>query len=141
MESQKPLQQVPDCLPANVMAKIPRNCLCPAIYPLRFSAAARWAATFAVVTGFLATPSILGAPAAGPKIDTSPDRAKTTLNPGLKRIGTIRPRSANEIEGSNWTLGCETLDRDFADYQQYKEYLVLANDIKKKSIITSCNKQ
>lgn len=124
MESQKPLQQVPDCLPANVMAKIPRNCLCPAIYPLRFSAAARWAATFAVVTGFLATPSILGAPAAGPKIDTSPDRAKTTLNPGLKRIGTIRPRSANEIEGSNWTLGCETLDRDFADYQQYKEYLV-----------------
>jgi hypothetical protein len=26
---------------------------------------------------------------AGPKIDTSPDRAKTSLNPGLKLIGTI----------------------------------------------------
>lgn len=62
--------------------------------------------------------------AAGPPIDTSRERAKTDLNPGLKQIGTIRPRSAKEIAGSNWTLGCETLDRDFADYQQYKEYLV-----------------
>lgn len=61
---------------------------------------------------------------AGPKIDTSPDRAKTGLNPGLKLIDTIQPRSATGISGSNWTLGCETLDRDFADYQEYKEYLV-----------------
>ena len=61
---------------------------------------------------------------AGPKIDTSPERAKTDLNPGLKLIGAIQPRSANGMSGSNWTLGCETLDRDFADYQEYKEYLV-----------------
>ncbi len=54
--------------------------------------------------------------AAGPEIDTFPDRAKTPLEPGLRRIGTIRPRRADEIAGSNWTLGCETLDRDFADY-------------------------
>lgn len=62
--------------------------------------------------------------AAGPKIDTSPDRAKTPLAPGLTRIATLAPRSASEISGSNWTLGCETLDRDFADYQEYKEYIV-----------------
>ncbi len=61
---------------------------------------------------------------AGPPLDTSPNRAKTDLNPGLKQIGVIRPRSANEIHGSNWTLGCETLCRDYADYEQYKEYLV-----------------
>lgn len=61
---------------------------------------------------------------ARPEIDTSPERAKTELNPGLKQIGTIKPRTANEISGSNWTLGCETLDRDFADYQEYKEYIV-----------------
>ena len=61
---------------------------------------------------------------AGPQLDTSPDRARTELKPGLKQIGTLKPRSANEIPGSNWTLGCETLDRDFADYQQYKGYLV-----------------
>jgi hypothetical protein len=65
-----------------------------------------------------------GAAVAGPKIDASPDRAKTALNPGLRQVGTIRPRSASEIKGSNWTLGCETLDRDFASYDEYKEYLV-----------------
>ena len=64
------------------------------------------------------------ATAARPQIDVSPDRAKTALNPGLRPIGTVKPRSANEILGSNWTLGCETLDRDFADYQQYKDYIV-----------------
>ncbi len=61
---------------------------------------------------------------AQPKIDPSPDRVVTALNPGLKRIGTIRPRSATEIQGSNWTLGCETLDRDFAIYDEYKAYIV-----------------
>jgi len=61
---------------------------------------------------------------AGPQLDTSAERAKTALNPGLKQLGTLKPRSATEIHGSNWTLGCETLDRDFADYQQYKGYLV-----------------
>ncbi len=65
-----------------------------------------------------------GAAPAGPKIDASPGRARTSLNPGLKRIGTLNPRSADQIAGSNWTLGCETLDREFADYQEYKEYIV-----------------
>ena len=61
---------------------------------------------------------------AGPQLDGSAERAQTALHPGLKQIGTLKPRGANEIAGSNWTLGCETLDRDFADYQQYKGYLV-----------------
>ena len=68
--------------------------------------------------------TFLASAVAGPEIDTSPDRAKTELNPGLKRIGTITPRGAGEIEASNWTLGCETLDRDFAIYDEYKSYLV-----------------
>lgn len=42
---------------------------------------------------------------------------------GMKQLGVIAPRSAGEIEDSNWLLGCETLDRDYADYDQYKEYL------------------
>jgi hypothetical protein len=29
-----------------------------------------------------------------------------------------------EIAGQNWTLGCETLDRAFASYDSYKDYLV-----------------
>jgi hypothetical protein len=46
---------------------------------------------------------------------------KTPLAVGMKRIGTIRPRAAREICGSNWTLGCEVLDRDFANFEEYKE--------------------
>lgn len=42
----------------------------------------------------------------------------------LPLIGEIVPRSADEIESSNWLLGCECLDRDYTDYDQYKEYLV-----------------
>ena len=41
----------------------------------------------------------------------------------LRKIGTIRPRNTAEIASSNWILGCETLDRDMADYHQYKEYI------------------
>jgi hypothetical protein len=57
-------------------------------------------------------------------IDTSETRVQTTLNPGLKRIGTLTPRSVSEITGQNWAIGCETLDRAFANYDSYKDYLV-----------------
>ena len=57
-------------------------------------------------------------------IDTSETRVQTTLDPGFKRIGTIRPRAVGEIAGQNWSLGCETLDRGFASYDSYKDYLV-----------------
>ncbi|MEI7733004.1 MAG: beta-galactosidase [Verrucomicrobiota bacterium] len=57
-------------------------------------------------------------------IDTSETRVQTTLNPGLKRIGTLTPRSVGEITGQNWALGCETLDRAFTSYDSYRDYLV-----------------
>ena len=57
-------------------------------------------------------------------IDTSETRVQTTLDPGLQRIGTIKPRSVTEITGQNWWLGCETLDRDFTSWDSYKDYLV-----------------
>ena len=41
----------------------------------------------------------------------------------LPYVGSVKPRSIEEIESSNWMLGCETLDRDYADYDQYKEYI------------------
>ena len=41
----------------------------------------------------------------------------------LKEIGQIRPRSVTEIEGSFFTLGCEVLDRGFAEYVEYKDYI------------------
>lgn len=57
------------------------------------------------------------------KIDTSPHRVKTSFTTNLPYIGSVRARNAIEMEYSNWMIGCETLDRDFADYEQYKEYL------------------
>lgn len=41
----------------------------------------------------------------------------------LPSIGKLKTRSAKEIESANWILGCETLDRDMADFHQYKQYL------------------
>lgn len=38
-------------------------------------------------------------------------------------IGKIKTLTANEIEISRWSIGGETLDRDYADYHAYKTYL------------------
>ena len=56
-------------------------------------------------------------------IETSKDRVVTNLNVSLPYIGTVKARSTDEIPSSNWLLGCETLDRDFADYEQYKAFI------------------
>jgi len=57
------------------------------------------------------------------KIDASRNRAKTDIKIDLPYLGSITPRSTSEIESSNWLIGCETMDRDFTDYDQYKEYI------------------
>ncbi|AEI51083.1 GH39 family glycosyl hydrolase [Runella slithyformis] len=56
-------------------------------------------------------------------IDTSNERVKTPLSVSYKKIGTLKPRSTKEIEASRITVGCETLDRDFTDFNGYKNYL------------------
>lgn len=38
-------------------------------------------------------------------------------------VGQITPKHARDITASPWSVGGETLDRDFADYDAYKEYL------------------
>jgi len=50
---------------------------------------------------------------------------KDTLSLQLpfEEIGTLNTRHAKDIESSGWSVGGETLDRDYADYQSYKEYL------------------
>ncbi|MDO5552573.1 MAG: beta-galactosidase [Planctomycetia bacterium] len=56
-------------------------------------------------------------------IDDSPTRVQTTLDPGFKLIGTLRPKNVHQINTSRWTIGCEVLDREYASYDSYKEYL------------------
>ncbi len=57
------------------------------------------------------------------ELSTDPDRVESPLRVGLKRVGTLAPRSVKDIRSSNWTLGCETLDRDFANFDEYKRFL------------------
>ncbi len=38
-------------------------------------------------------------------------------------LGWIKPLSASEISGSNWSVGAETMDRDFTVYENWKQYL------------------
>lgn len=52
------------------------------------------------------------------------DDIRRLLSSQLLYLGQVAPRSTDEIESSNWLLGCECLDRDYTDYDQYKEYLV-----------------
>lgn len=73
--------------------------------------------------GMLGAGLLLRAPAVGQIIETSKDRVVTNLDVRLPLIGSVRARGTSEITGSNWLLGCETLDRDFADYEQYKDFI------------------
>ena len=41
----------------------------------------------------------------------------------LPFVGYINPHSSSLNEASWWSVGCETLDRDFANFENYKPYL------------------
>ena len=43
--------------------------------------------------------------------------------PGLKQIGWLATKTSKEIKSSYWSVGCETLDRDYADFSKYKDYV------------------
>jgi len=62
-------------------------------------------------------------PLVAPRIDDSANRVRTDLDVAFKRLGTLQPRSVAEIGESDFMVGCETLDRGFADFEAYKGYL------------------
>jgi len=43
--------------------------------------------------------------------------------PGLKQTGWLATKHSGEIESSPWSVGCETLDRDYAKFSVYKDYV------------------
>lgn len=43
--------------------------------------------------------------------------------PGLKQAGWVQTRHSKDIKSSFWSVGCETLDRDYADFNVYKNYV------------------
>ncbi len=42
---------------------------------------------------------------------------------GFQHIGTYKPRLTKDIKASSWSIGAETMDRDYTDYQSFKYYL------------------
>src|SRR3954462_9869448 len=46
-----------------------------------------------------------------------------TIGLDWPELGKVEARAAREIAASPWSIGGETLDRDFAIYAHYKEYL------------------
>ncbi len=42
---------------------------------------------------------------------------------GYRLVGEVKPRHAREIAGSNWSVGAETMDRDYTIYKNWKKYL------------------
>ena len=43
------------------------------------------------------------------------------LDPGLKQIGRLAVCEAKDLKSSAWSIGCETLDRDYADWDAMKQ--------------------
>lgn len=51
---------------------------------------------------------------------SSPDNIEEIEFP---EIGTIQPRHVKDIKASNWSVGAETMDRDYTIYENWKDYL------------------
>lgn len=68
---------------------------------------------FIIGTLFLAAPSLQG------QVSYLPLKVEGDYRP----MGQLTPKSVNEIKAENLTVGCEVLDRDYTDYDEYKTYL------------------
>lgn len=49
--------------------------------------------------------------------------AQTSGAEAWKKLGVLKTKDAKEIKSSTWSIGGETLDRNYTDYQSYKKYL------------------
>jgi hypothetical protein len=49
--------------------------------------------------------------------------AAQAIDISWEQIGTVKPRHAKEIGSSNWSVGAETMDRDYTIYRNWKDYL------------------
>ena len=75
----------------------------------------------AFVTGFFAHGQESGAiPSHVVSVD---DPGGEVVAPDWPAIGAIRSRHARDIEANPWSVGAETMDRGYTDYQEWKPYL------------------
>ena len=45
------------------------------------------------------------------------------LDPGFRQVGRLVSRSSKEIKSSKWSVGCETMDRDYSDWNAFKHLI------------------
>ena len=50
-------------------------------------------------------------------------QAQSSQDVNWNKLGVVKPRHATEITASNWSVGAETMDRDYTIYENWKEYL------------------
>jgi len=50
-------------------------------------------------------------------------RAQSDSDIAWRYVGRIQPRLAKQIEASNWSVGAQTMDRDYTHYENWKSYL------------------
>ena len=43
--------------------------------------------------------------------------------PELELVGSLPTRTTHELGASDWSIGCETLDRDYGNFDNYKPFL------------------
>ena len=72
---------------------------------------------------------------ANPPVRTDADRNATGLRVDMERIGTLRPKDVREVGESNWTIDGAPVDRDFAEFDKYCDYLP-ALGVRKIRILT-----
>ncbi len=61
----------------------------------------------------------------------------------FKEIGEIQPRHSKDIASSNWSIGGETMDRDYTTYKEWKDYLGLtgAKKVRLQAGWAKCEKE
>ena len=88
---------------------------------------------------FAAAVAVIAALSAGagvnPPVRTDADRNATGLRVDMERIGTLRPKDVREVGESNWTIDGAPVDRDFAEFDKYCDYLP-ALGVRKIRILT-----
>lgn len=50
-------------------------------------------------------------------------QAQSETDIPLPLLGKVQPRNAHEIAASNWSIGGETMDRDYTDFKHWGKYL------------------
>ena len=81
-------------------------------------------AKYAAIIGLMGLTASIGHGALPPLLKTGPDRNATQLQVQLKKIGCLRPKSVKEVGDSNFTIDGAPVDRDFVDFDKYRDYLL-----------------